>query len=298
VIGQLQGQKRLTYRTLKYIFGLNDTLLDEIRKELTFKQLAHDEHGKGLVWSGETQPITSSKVDVPSQFSIAEITEVAFPEIPSPSLITEPSMPLNGPTSLEGAISTYVSQVEPIIPPEPTRTAPEAERRQLTVMFCDLVGSTDLSGKFDPEDLREVVRAYQEVAAEVIEHYEGHIAQYLGDGLMVYFGWPQAHEDDARRAVHSGLGIIEAIGTLNIRLGADYDIQLAVRIGIHTGLVVVGEMGGAAGTNTSPWGKHQILRPALKGLPLPTWWSSVPRRRGWCSTHLYSKISVPPCLRE
>src|SRR5262244_2574917 len=111
-------------------------------------------------------------------------------------------------------------------------------------MFCDLVGSTQLSGQLDPEDLRAVVRAYQEAAAAVIQHYEGHIAQYLGDGLLVYFGYPTAHEDDARRAVHTGLGIVQAIAILNNRLAAQYDVQLAVRLGIHTGPVVVGVMGG------------------------------------------------------
>ena len=128
---------------------------------------------------------------------------------------------------------------------------PEAERRQLTVLFCDLVGSTQLSGQLDPEDLRAVVRAYQEAAAEVIQHYEGHIAQYLGDGLLVYFGYPTAHEDDARRAVHAGLGIVQAITTLNTRLAAPYGVQLAVRVGIHTGPVVVGVMGGG--------GRHEHL---------------------------------------
>src|SRR4029434_7453995 len=94
----------------------------------------------------------------------------------------------------------------------PSRPAsPEAERRQLTVMFCDLVGSTALSEQLDPEELREVVRAYQQTCAEVITHFEGHIAQYLGDGLLVYFGYPRAHENDAQRAVRAGLGIIEAL---------------------------------------------------------------------------------------
>src|SRR5262249_9806807 len=124
--------------------------------------------------------------------------------------------------------------------PAPARPASEAERRQLTVLFCDLVGSTQLSGQLDPEDLRAVVRAYQETAAEVIQHYAGHIAQYLGDGLLVYSGYPTAHEDDARRAVHMGLGIVEAIGILNRRLEAEYGVALAVRLGIHTGPVVVG----------------------------------------------------------
>ena len=113
--------------------------------------------------------------------------------------------------------------------------APDAERRQLTVMFCDLVGSTNLSTRLDPEDLREVVHAYQETAADVIRGFEGHIAQYLGDGLLVYFGYPQAHEDDAHRAVRSALGIVEAMGTLNSRLESEYGVQLAVRLGIHTG---------------------------------------------------------------
>src|SRR5262245_53089429 len=127
----------------------------------------------------------------------------------------------------------------------------EAERRQLTVLFCDLVGSTQLSGQLDPEDLRAVVRAYQEAAAAVIHQYAGHIAQYLGDGLLVYFGYPTAHEDDARRAVHTGLGIVEAIADLNTHLTGQYAVQLAVRIGIHTGPVVVGEMGGG--------GRHEHL---------------------------------------
>ena len=98
--------------------------------------------------------------------------------------------------------------------PRPTHTN-EAERRQLTVMFCDLVGSTALSEQLDPEELRDVVRTYQEVCAEVISHFEGHIAQYLGDGLLVYVGYPLAHEDDAQRAVRAGLEIVEEIERLN-----------------------------------------------------------------------------------
>ena len=115
----------------------------------------------------------------------------------------------------------------------------------MTVMFCDLADSTRLAQQLDAEDLREVVRAYQATAAAVIQQYAGHIAQYLGDGLLVYFGWPVAHEDDALRGVHAGLGIVEAITTtLNPRLQREKGVQLAVRVGIHTGPVVVGEMGG------------------------------------------------------
>ena len=121
--------------------------------------------------------------------------------------------------------------------------APEAERRQLTVMFCDLVGSTSLSERLDPEDLRQVVRAYQAAAGQVVRRFEGHVAQYLGDGLLVYFGYPVAHEDDAQRAARAGLGIVEAIEGLNPRLRGQWQVELAVRVGIHTGLVVAGEIG-------------------------------------------------------
>src|SRR3989304_4148843 len=128
--------------------------------------------------------------------------------------------------------------------PSVERKVPEAERRQLTVMFCDLVGSTALSEQLDLEELRDVVRSYQEACAEVIDGHDGYIAQYLGDGLLVYFGYPLAHEDDAQRAVRAGLGILEEIERLNTRLQGDIGVRLAVRLGIHTGLVVVGEMGG------------------------------------------------------
>jgi class 3 adenylate cyclase/predicted ATPase len=124
-----------------------------------------------------------------------------------------------------------------------TVTSQDAERRQLTVMFCDLVESTALSSQLDPEDYREVVRAYQATCAVIIQHYEGHIAQYLGDSLLVYCGYPRAHEDDAHRAIRIGLDIIEAVGTLNTRLEQAYGVRLAVRVGIHSGLVVIGEMG-------------------------------------------------------
>jgi class 3 adenylate cyclase len=94
----------------------------------------------------------------------------------------------------------------------------DAERRQLTVLFCDLVDSTALASQLDPEEWREVVRAYQETCAKVIARFKGYIAQYLGDGLLVYFGYPQAHEDDAQRAVRTGLAMVQAMATLNHRL--------------------------------------------------------------------------------
>jgi class 3 adenylate cyclase/tetratricopeptide (TPR) repeat protein len=136
-------------------------------------------------------------------------------------------------------------------------------------MFCDLIGSTKLAGQLDPEDLREVVRAYQETAAEVIQNFDGHIAQYLGDGLLVYFGYPRAHEDDAHRAVRAGLGIVEAIGTLNSSLEATDGIRVAVRLSIHTGPVVVGEMGGAGRHEQLALGETPNIAARLEGLAEP-----------------------------
>src|SRR5215471_18066991 len=116
----------------------------------------------------------------------------------------------------------------------------DAERRQLTVMFCDLVGSTALASQLDPEDLREVIGAYHKCVAETIGRFDGFVAKYMGDGVLVYFGYPRAHEDDAERAVKAGLGVVEAVGRLDAR-----SIKLQARVGIATGLVVVGDLIGA-----------------------------------------------------
>jgi len=120
----------------------------------------------------------------------------------------------------------------------------EAERRQLTVLFCDIVNSSALSANIDPEDLRDIMRDYRATCSEVVARYDGHVAQHLGDGILVYFGYPHAHEDDARRAVYAALEIIERIQQFNFPIENSKIIQLAVRVGIHTGLVVIGEIGG------------------------------------------------------
>ncbi|MBI3301055.1 MAG: AAA family ATPase [Deltaproteobacteria bacterium] len=143
------------------------------------------------------------------------------------------------------------------------------ERRQLTVMFCDLVGSTALSEQLDPEELREVVRAYQEACAEVVGRFEGHIAQYLGDGLLVYFGYPAAHEDDAQRAVRAGLEIVGAIHELPLRLRVRLSQPVQVRIGIHTGLVVVGEVGGGDKREQLALGETPNLAARVQGTAAP-----------------------------
>jgi class 3 adenylate cyclase len=113
-----------------------------------------------------------------------------------------------------------------------------AERRQVTVMFSDLVGSTALSARMDPEDLREVISAYQKSVAETVRRFGGFVAKYMGDGVLVYFGYPQAHEDEAERAVRAGLELVSAVSALNTRA------SLQTRVGIATGLVVVGDLVG------------------------------------------------------
>jgi class 3 adenylate cyclase len=118
-------------------------------------------------------------------------------------------------------------------------------------MFCDLVDSTPFSEQLDPEDYREVLHTYQQSCSEVIHRFGGYIAQHLGDALLVYFGFPQAHENESQRAVLAGLGMLEVIKTLNTRLEPDKGIRLAIRVGIHTGLTVVGDVG------TGP--KHELL---------------------------------------
>ena len=126
------------------------------------------------------------------------------------------------------------------VPSAPNRPI-EAERRHLTVLFCDLVGSTELATRLDPEDLRAVMGAYHRCTAAVIERFDGHVAKYLGDGVLAYLGWPRAHEDDAERAVRAGLALVEAVE----RLEPHADVRLRARIGIATGQVVVGDLVGA-----------------------------------------------------
>jgi class 3 adenylate cyclase/predicted ATPase len=141
----------------------------------------------------------------------------------------------------------------------------EAERRQLTVMFCDLVGSTSLATRFDPEDLREVISAYHHAVAATIAGFDGFVAKYMGDGVLIYFGYPQAHEDDAERAVRAGLGTIDAVARLD--LGS---ANLQVRVGIATGLVVVGDLiGKGSAQEQSVVGETPNLAARLQALAAP-----------------------------
>ena len=156
-------------------------------------------------------------------------------------------------------------------PPPPTasgitrpRPAIEGERRQLTIMFCDLVGSTALSARFDPEDLREIIAAYHRAVSDTVSRFAGFVAKYMGDGVLVYFGYPSAHEDDPEGAVRAALATIEAVRRL------DLPEDLAVRIGIATGLVVVGDLiGEGAAQERGVVGETPNLAARLQALAQP-----------------------------
>jgi class 3 adenylate cyclase/predicted ATPase len=140
-----------------------------------------------------------------------------------------------------------------------------AERRQLTVMFCDLVGSTALSSQLDPEDLREVIAAYHRAVAGIVTGFDGFVSRYMGDGVLIYFGYPQAHEDDAERAVRAGLSAIDAVGRLDVK-----SVKLQARVGIATGLVVVGDLIGAGSAQEqSVVGETPNLAARLQSLAEP-----------------------------
>src|SRR6202040_3757140 len=131
--------------------------------------------------------------------------------------------------------------VTPAAGPPPAPAPAQAERRQLTVMFCDLVGSTALSTGMDPEDLRDVITSFQNRCSAAIRRYDGFVSKYMGDGILFYFGYPRAHEDEAERSARAGLDILDAMAALNAAVPRPPGVELAVRIGIATGPVIVGD---------------------------------------------------------
>lgn len=155
---------------------------------------------------------------------------------------------------------------EPASVTAPEPLSPDAERRQLTVMFVDLVGSTALSGQLDPEDMRGVITSYQNTVAGVVTRFEGHVAKYMGDGVLCYFGWPHAHEDDAERAVRAGQAIMQAMAGMSSPGGR----PLSARAGIATGLVVVGDLiGEGAAQENAVVGDTPNLAARIQGLAEP-----------------------------
>jgi class 3 adenylate cyclase len=154
----------------------------------------------------------------------------------------------------------------PIAPQTAAAAHDSAERRQLTVMLCDLVGSTALSVKLDPEDLRGIIAAYHRCCTELVERNGGFVARYMGDGVLAYFGYPQAHEHDAERAVRAGLALVEAVQKLDSVAG----VPSQVRVGIATGLVVVGDLIGAGAAQEQPVvGETPNLAARLQALAEP-----------------------------
>jgi class 3 adenylate cyclase len=257
VLELLRQRERVTYRALKRQFHLDDEVLDDLKEEILYGQrLAVEEDGRVLVWTGGAG--------------------AAPPAISSPPSFGEVAQ---------------VDQWTRVAPPPSAAYTPEAERRQFTVLFCDLVDSTALASQLNPEEWCAVVRAYQDTCAKVIARYEGHIAQYLGDGLLVYFGYPLAHEDDAPRAVWAGLGMVEAVGQLTISLQPEKSIRLAVRVGIHTGLVVVGRMGSGNHQERLAWGTRPTLRLGCKASRPRIGWSSASVPSRWSGV----RRSSPEC---
>jgi len=195
----------ISYRRIKLSFGLDDDALEELRRELIgIKRLAADVDGEFLVWAPDGRAARAAPKAVLRQ------------PVPALRLAERPPAPAD-------------------------RALPGAERRHLTVMFCDLANSTNLSAQIDPEDMGDVIRAYQEAVSEAVRRFDGYIAKFMGDGVLVYFGYPNAQEKDAERAVRAGLAILDALPALNAQTARGNGTRLAVRIGIASGLVVVGE---------------------------------------------------------
>ena len=257
VLDLLQQEGRVSYRALKLRFQLNDEYIEALKDAIIeVKQQAIDRDGRVLVWIGAQSTAPEPGAESPATAYVTSEARTRQP--PTAPLISreQQSAAQEGPTPQAAS-------------PTVGGSTSAAERRQFTVMFCDLADSTSLARRLDPEDYREVIRVYQAACAEVIQRFDGYIAQYLGDGLLVYYGYPQAHEDDAQRAIRTGLGLIEASGMLNTRLEHEWGVRLTVRVGIHTGLVVVGEMGSGDRRERLALGETPNIAAKLQGLAAP-----------------------------
>jgi class 3 adenylate cyclase len=228
----------ISYRRVKLSYGLDDDAIEELRHELiSVKRLAADVDGERLVWAPEGLQARSDR---------AMLLQHPLPPLRPADPVPTPA---KSPT------------------PAAARDLPGAERRQLTVMFCDLADSTRLSGQLDPEEMSDVIRAYQELVTEAVRRFDGFIAKFMGDGVLVYFGYPYAQGNDAERG---GLAIIEALPALNHQVEGRNGLRLAVRIGIATGLVVVGEtIGEGVARKQTVVGETPNLAARLQGAAAP-----------------------------
>ena len=229
VLWRLVTEGCISYRRIKRGFDLDDDALKDVRREMiSTLRIAADVDGELLVWAPEGR--------------------LARPE---PAALLQP-LPA-------------IRQAERPAALVASAAAPDAERRQLTVMFCDVVGSTALSTGMDPEDLRDVIASYQSRCSAAIRRYDGFVAKYMGDGILVYFGYPRAHEDEAERSVRAGLDIVEAMAELNAAVPRPPGVELAVRIGIATGPVIVGDqIGEGTASETAVVGETPNLAARLR----------------------------------
>ena len=205
-------------------------------------------------------------VEYAERFAVNKIDVSVLPHLTDQDL-KDIGIPLGHRRKILAAINQGTASIQPIA--EATRgveqkTQGAPERRQITVLFSDLVGSTALSERMDAEDLREVISAYQKCVAEIVGRFDGFVAKYMGDGVLVYFGYPEAHEDDPERAVRAGLELVAAVGGLKTHARPE------TRVGIATGLVVVGDLiGSGAAEEQAIVGKTPNLAARLQGIAAP-----------------------------
>ena len=245
VLWRLVTEGSISYRRIKRRFGLDDDALEDVRRELIGAlHIATDLDGEFLVLARE------------GRAAKPERTALSQP-LPALRLAERPPAPA-------------IERELPAVAPAAVTAVPDAERRQLTVMFCDLVGSTALSTAMDPEDLRDVIASFQSRCSAVIRRYDGFVAKYMGDGILVYFGYPRAHEDEAERSVRAGLDIVGAMAELNAAIRRPPGVELAVRIGIATGPVIVGDqIGEGTASETAVVGETPNLAARLQALAQP-----------------------------
>jgi class 3 adenylate cyclase/tetratricopeptide (TPR) repeat protein len=253
VVWRLVTEGSVSYRRIKRSFGLDDDALEDVRRVLIGAlHIATDLDGEFLVLAAEGRLARPEGMALPQS-----LPALRHAEKPT-ALAAERDMP----------VAARVSSAP--VAPAALAAASDAERRQLTVMFCDLVGSTALSTGMDPEDLRDVIASYQNRCSAAIRHYDGFVAKYMGDGILVYFGYPRAHEDEAERSVRAGLDIVDAMAELNAAIRRPPGVELAVRIGIATGPVIVGDqIGEGTASETAVVGETPNLAARLQASAQP-----------------------------
>ena len=266
VLWRLVTEGSVSYRRIKRGFRLDDDALEDVRRELiSTLRIAADLDGEALVWAPDARAGRPEPMALPQP--LPALRRAEKPTAPAAARDFSTAVPiLSAPATPVGG--------SPLPNPPPLagegRVGVEAERRQLTVMFCDLVGSTALSTGMDPEDLRDVIASYQIRCSAAIRRYDGFVAKYMGDGILVYFGYPRAHEDEAERSVRAGLDIVEAMAELNAAIRRPPGVELAVRIGIATGPVIVGDqIGEGTASETAVVGETPNLAARLQAFAQP-----------------------------